>query len=172
VADDFVDWVIKRWAEESPSLDTSSIAVVGRLLRVTSLLERRFEQLCRDEGITFWGFTMLSALRRAGSPFRLTPSQLQSAAMVSPAAITKRIDRLEELGLVLREPDPADRRGALIGLTSGGRELADRLGSRYLADERAAIAALDPREQRSLARQLKKLLLGLEGPRAGPVARP
>lgn len=168
---DFVDWVIERWREERPELDVSSIAVVGRLLRIAGLLEQRFERLCREEGFSFWAFTVLTALRRAGKPYRLTPSQLHEAGMVSAAAVTKRVTRLEELGLVERLPDPSDRRGTLVGLTRPGLELIDRLAERYLEEERAAIASLDSEEQAALAELLKILLLGLEGPRTGPAPR-
>jgi DNA-binding MarR family transcriptional regulator len=171
VARDFVDWVIERWSEERPELDLSSIAVVGRLLRIAGLLEQRFERLCREEGFSFWAFTVLTALRRAGEPFRLSPRQLQSAGMVSAAAVTKRINRLEELGLVERLPDPADRRGALVALTSRGLKVTNTLAERYLEDERAATAALSATEQTALAQLLKKLLLGLEGSRTGPMPR-
>jgi DNA-binding MarR family transcriptional regulator len=169
--EDFVDWVIERWSEERPELDLSSIAVVGRLLRIANLLEQRFEQLFREHGFSFWAFTVLTALRRAGKPYRLTPGQLQSAGMVSAAAVTKRIGRLEELGLVERIPDPNDKRGALVGLTPRGLELIDTLGTRYLEEERGLIAALDAGQQDALAQLLRQLLLDLEGPRTGPVAR-
>jgi DNA-binding MarR family transcriptional regulator len=171
VSRDFVDWVIQRWSVERPELDVSSIAVVGRLLRIASLLEQRFERLCREHGFSFWAFTVLTALRRAGKPYRLTPGQLRSAGMVSAAAVTKRITRLEELGLVERLPDPADRRGTLVGLTQRGLDLIDRLSERYLEEERAAIAALDAEEQAAVAQLLKTVLLGLEGPQSGPTPR-
>lgn len=172
MTDDFVDWVIGRWAEARPELDVSSIAVVGRLLRIAGLLEQRFDRLCREQGFSFWAFTVLTALRRAGKPYRLTPSQLQSAGLVSPAAVTKRIARLEELGLVERLPDPADRRGALVGLTRRGLQVIDRLSERVLEEERAAIATLDAEEKATLERLLKAVLLGLEGPKTGPTPRP
>jgi DNA-binding MarR family transcriptional regulator len=171
MARDFVDWVIERWSEERPELDLSSISVVGRVLRIASLLEQRFERLFREHGFSFWAFTVLTALRRAGEPYRLSPSQLQSAGMVSAAAVTKRISRLEELGLVERIPDPNDGRGTLVGLTKRGLKLIDKLGVRYLEEERAAIAALDPAQRAALAELLKRLLLGLEGPRTGPSPR-
>ncbi len=169
MARDFVDWVIERWATELPGIDTSSIAVVGRLIRIVRLLESRFEQLCREEGISFWAFVTLNALRRSGAPYVLSPSQLRGAGMVSGAAVTKRVGKLEELGLVERVADPSDGRGTLIGLTSAGRTLIDRVDLRYLEEERAAVAPLDADEQATLANLLRRILLGLEGPRTGPV---
>lgn len=171
MASDFVDWVIERWTEERPDLDVSSIAVVGRLLRIAGLVEQRLERLCREQGFSFWAFTVLTALRRSGKPYRLTPGQLQTAGMVSAAAVTKRIARLEELSLVERLPDPADGRGALVGLTRRGLQVVDRLSERVLEEERAVIAALDPEEREVLAGLLKTLLLGLEGARSGPTPR-
>jgi DNA-binding MarR family transcriptional regulator len=168
---DFVDWVIERWRGERPELDVSSIAVVGRLLRIAGLLEQRFDRLCREHGFGFWAFTVLTALRRSGEPYRLTPRQLQRAGMVTAAAVTKRIARLEELGLVKRLPNPADRRGALIGLTPKGVELIDDLSERVLEEERAALAVLTRKEQAALAQLLKEILLGLEGPRTGATSR-
>jgi DNA-binding MarR family transcriptional regulator len=168
---DFVDWVIERWTEERPDLDVSSIAVVGRLLRIAGLIEQRLERLCREEGFSFWAFTVLTALRRAGKPYRLTPGQLQAAGMVSAAAVTKRIARLEELELVERLPDPADGRGALVGLTRRGLQVVDSLSERVLGEERAVIAVLDAGEREALAQLLKAVLLGLEGPRTGPTPR-
>ena len=88
--------------------------------------------------------------------------------MVSGAAVTKRVAKLEELGLVERVGDPRDGRGALIRLTPVGRTLIDRLDVRYLDEERAAVAALDADEQVALANLLRRILLGLEGPRTGP----
>jgi DNA-binding MarR family transcriptional regulator len=170
-AGDFVDWVMERWSEERPELDVSSIAIVGRLLRIAGHLEQRLERLCREQGFSFWAFTVLTALRRAGKPFRLTPGQLQSASMVSAAAVTKRIARLEELGLVERFPDPSDGRGALVGLTKRGLQVIDGLSERVLEEERAVIETLSAEEQATIARLLRKLLLGLEGPRTGPTPR-
>lgn len=171
VPDDFVDWVIERWSGERPELDVSSIAVVGRVLRVAGLLEQRFEHLCRQHGFSFWAFTVLTALRRAGKPYRLTPGQLQSAGLVSAAGVTKRITRLEELGLVERFPDPTDGRGTLVGLTRRGLEVIDDLSERVLEAERDAIESLAPDEQAALAELMRKMLLGLEGPRTGPTPR-
>jgi DNA-binding MarR family transcriptional regulator len=168
---DFVDWVIERWTEERPDLDLSSVEIVGRLLRISGLLEQRFERLCDEYGFGFWAFTVLTALRRSGSPYELTPRQLQSAGMVSAAAVTKRITRLEELGLVERTPDPMDRRGTLVGLTERGLDVIDGLVGRHLEEERSVVDGLSGKDRATLARLLREVLLRLEGPRTGPTRR-
>lgn len=168
---DFVDWVIERWSEERPELDVSSIAVIGRFMRIAGLLVQRFERLCRSYGFSFGALTVLTALRRSGEPYRLTPSELRAAGAVSGAAVTKRVTSLEALGLVERLPDPVDGRGTLVGLTPKGLEVVDELTERYLADERATIAVLDESQKRALADLLRLMLLGLEGPQTGPAPR-
>jgi DNA-binding MarR family transcriptional regulator len=85
--------------------------------------------------------------------------------------VTKRIARLEELGLVERLPDPADGRGALVGLTRRGLQVVDSLSERVLEEERAVISALDAEEWEVLVKLLRTLLLGLEGARSGPTPR-
>jgi DNA-binding MarR family transcriptional regulator len=81
--------------------------------------------------------------------------------MLTSSGTTKRLDRLEQAGLIAREPDPDDRRGTLIGLTPAGRELIDAVTEAHLANERRLLAALTEAEQRSLADLLRSLQLGL-----------
>ena len=69
---------------------------------------------------------MLSALRRQGPPFQLTPGALLRATLVTSGTMTNRIDRLAAAGLVRREPDPRDKRGVLVTLTSQGQERVTR----------------------------------------------
>jgi len=77
--------------------------------------------------------------------------------MVTSAAVTKRVDRLEVPGLVVREPDPRDRRGVLVGLTPEGLRLVDHVVEEHLANEERLLARLTRREREQLARLLRKL---------------
>jgi DNA-binding MarR family transcriptional regulator len=81
--------------------------------------------------------------------------------MLTSSGTTKRLDRLEQAGLIAREPDPDDRRGTLIALTAEGRRLVDAVTEAHLANERRLLAALTDAEQRSLADLLRALQLGL-----------
>lgn len=73
-----------------------------------------------------------------------------------------RIDRLVADGLARRHPDPDDRRGTRITLTSRGREAFESAAPAHLANEGRLLSALSPDEQRTLASLLRRLLVDLE----------
>ena len=81
--------------------------------------------------------------------------------MLTSSGTTKRLDRLEQAGLITRTPDPHDRRGTLITLTDAGRELVDKATAAHLGNEHRLLAALTEAERDRLADLLRKLLLGL-----------
>ena len=101
---------------------------------------------------------MLSALRRQGPPFQLTPGALLRATLVTSGTMTNRIDRLAEAGLVRREPDPRDKRGVLVTLTDQGLARADAALADLLRRERALLAGLSARERQELADMMRILL--------------
>jgi DNA-binding MarR family transcriptional regulator len=158
---DGVDLIIEQWRRERPDLDHSPIGVVGRVSRLARELEQRLEPVYRDHGLEPGWHDVLATLRRSGPPFRLRPTDLTTASMLTSSGTTKRLDRLEQAGLIARSPDPDDRRGTLITLTDAGRELIDTLTAAHLANERRILAGLTEPEQRRLADLLRKLQLGL-----------
>jgi DNA-binding MarR family transcriptional regulator len=162
--DDHVDRVRAEWAAERPELDTEPIAVVARVGRLARLLDGELNRVFEGHGIRRDGFDVLAALRRSGAPYRLSPTSLYARLMRSSGAVANRLGRLEAAGLVRRVPDPDDGRGLLVELTRTGRRVVDAVAEPHLDNERALLAALTPREQRDLARLLKKLLLSLEPP--------
>ena len=160
---DLIDSLIKQWSIERPDLDASAMGVVGRILRLAAWLQRRGEAVLAPFNLTMWQFDVLATLRRAGKPFRMSPTQLMRAVMLSSGAMTNRIDRLEAAGLVKREPDPTDRRGLQIVLTSKGLELIDRAIVARLQDAQEIVELLNQREHQSLEPVLRKLLGEIEG---------
>jgi DNA-binding MarR family transcriptional regulator len=162
---DGVDLIIEQWRRERPELDHSPIGVVGRVSRLARELEPRLEQVYREHGLEPGWHDVLATLRRTGAPYRLRPTELTDALMITSSGTTKRLDRLEQAGLVARTPDPEDRRGTLITLTAAGRELIDSVTPAHLDNERRILAVLTDAEQRRLADLLRKLALGLG---AGP----
>jgi len=75
--------------------------------------------------------------------------------------MTNRLDRLESAGLIERRPDPNDRRGKLIALTTAGRRLIDQTITRHVANEEQLLSALTTAEQEKLNALLRKLIAGL-----------
>jgi DNA-binding MarR family transcriptional regulator len=158
---DGVDLIIEQWQRERPELDHAPIAIVGRLSRLAREVEARLEPVYRDHGLESGWHDILATLRRHGEPFRLRPTDLTNATMLTSSGTTKRLDKLEQAGLIARSADPTDRRGTLITLTDAGRELIDGLTPAHLQNERTIIAALSEDEQRRLVELLRKLQLGL-----------
>ncbi|MFF7459216.1 MarR family winged helix-turn-helix transcriptional regulator [Kitasatospora sp. NPDC008115] len=158
---DGVDRIIAQWRAVRPDLDASPMGVIGRISRASRLLERGIKENLALHGIEPWEFDVLATLLRAGAPHVLTAGELSSAAMVSSAALTNRIDHLVEKGLVDRAVDPAHRRRVLISLTESGRELANRLVEHHLVGEEGQLTGLTGAERDQLAGLLRRVLVTL-----------
>src|SRR5918998_5369808 len=158
---DGVDAIIEQWRAERPDLDSSPIGVIGRISRLARSIEARLEPVYKDHGLEPGWHDVLATLRRSGPDYRLRPTDLTNATMLTSSGMTKRLDRLERAGLIAREPDPADRRGTLIVLTDAGRRLIDSVTEAHLENERRLLAALTKAQQRELADLLRALQLGL-----------
>jgi DNA-binding MarR family transcriptional regulator len=162
VHQDHIDWIVEAWRREMPEVDTSPMAVVGRLLRAARHLELAIERRLADFGLNMTEFNVLAALRRTGSPFRMAPVDLSRSLLLSSGGLTKRIDRLEAHGLVERSPDPKDRRSVLVGLTEAGRELIEPAVAEHLTNEAGLIAALSSEQRETLNSVLRSLLVSLD----------
>jgi DNA-binding MarR family transcriptional regulator len=137
------------------------VSIVGRVSRLARALEQRLEPVYREHGLEPGWHDVLATLRRSGPHYRLRPTDLTDATMLTSSGTTKRLDRLEQAGLIERGPDPDDRRGLLISLTAAGRKLIDQVTEAHLENERGLLSSLTEAEQRRLADLLRKLNLGL-----------
>lgn len=160
--EDHVSSILAQWAAERPDLDVSPMGVFGRISRLSLILEKKLEAVFAQVGLNSWSFDMLATLRRAGAPYRLSPTDLFRSMMVTSGTMTNRIDRLEKKGLVRRIPDPEDRRGILVELTEQGRELIDSTLPLHVANEARLLESLSTAEQHILAELLRKWLASLE----------
>ena len=171
---DGVDAILQQWRRERPDLDTSPIAVIGRISRLSREIERRLEPVYTASGLEPGWYDVLATLRRAGPPYRLRPTDFAASLMLTSSGTTKRLDRLEAAGHITREPDPSDRRGVLIALTPKGRRLIDRASVKHMANEKRILSGLTTAEQRQLAGLLRKLsttLPALEDHQPPPASR-
>jgi DNA-binding MarR family transcriptional regulator len=158
---DGVDAILEQWRAERPDLDPTPIGIVGRVSRLARELEARLEPVYKAHGLEPGWHDVLATLRRSGPDYRLRPTDLTNASMLTSSGTTKRLDKLEQAGLIRREADPNDRRGTLITLTRAGRELIDSVTAAHLANEAQLISVLGEEERRLLADLLRKLTLAL-----------
>lgn len=156
---DHVDKVIEQWDDERPDLDPSALGVFNRLVRLGKHIEADLRRALAPFGLDTWSFEVLSALRRQGEPYSMSPTALRRAALLTSGAMTNRIDRLEERKLVKRVPDQNDRRSLRVHLTSEGLHLIEQaIEVRFRAAEDLA-SRLNEEEMSQLTRLLRRLLL-------------
>ncbi len=148
---DHVGRIRRQWAEQRPDLDTSPMGVIGRVHRLADHLHAELRPVFAAAGLSDGDFDVLATLRRAGEPHELTPGALAATTMVTSGAVTKRVDRLERAGLVVRTVCADDARSRRVRLTPAGHRLVDDLVVRHLANEERLLAGLDEGERTRLA---------------------
>jgi len=168
---DEVDRLVAAWARERPDLDVSPLTVLSRIGRIARQLDLARRASFAGHELEQWEFDVLAALRRAGHPYELSPSELLRQTLVTSGTMTNRVDRLVERGSVERGPDPRDRRGVLVRLTESGRARVDAGFEALLESERALLAGLSSRRRADLAALLRELTLRVDDTAAMPAAR-
>lgn len=165
---DHVDRVRAQWRAVSPDLDTSPVAIVARIGRIAAYFDHSTDALMGRHGLARSSWDVLASLRRAGPPYELSPTELYRGLMRSSGAMTNRLHRLEQAGLIERRPDPGDRRGLLVRLTTRGRKLVDQIAPVHLENENRLLAGLNERDRRALEVLLRRLARDLEETRPTP----
>ena len=155
---DAVDRIVEQWEQERPDLDPSAKAITGRIVRLSSIFQRRFGEAFAELDLTEGDYGVLVALRRSGEPFELTPTELARTRMMTSGGMTAVIDRLERRAFLERLPNPADRRGSIVRLTTEGRSVIDRAMEIHTVVEHELIAALAAQDREQLAGLLRALL--------------
>ncbi len=159
---DQVDHLVDAWRRERPDLDLSPLEVLSRVTRIAQRLERIRRDTFAAHLLERWEFDVLAALRRAGSPYVLSPGRLIRETLVTSGTMTNRVDRLVDRGLVERSPDPHDGRGVLVGLSQAGQETVDAALADLLRREQALLTGLGRHERRQLVELLRRLSTAVE----------
>ncbi|TAL42622.1 MAG: MarR family transcriptional regulator [Salinibacterium sp.] len=161
-ASDEVDRIVTAWSRERSDLDFSPLQVLSRVARLARHLERARRTAFAASDLELWEFDVLAALRRAGSPYQLSPKALLQQTLVSSGTMTNRIDGLVARGLVERRTDPNDGRGILVMMTADGRERVDAAIATLLHAESELLDKLSAAEQERLSGLLRKLSLDFD----------
>lgn len=101
-------------------------------LRAHAAVVRRLEaHLAETKGLPLSWYDVLLELEHAPDR-RFRMQELGHRAVLSRSRVSRIVDELAEAGLVCREPDPRDRRGAYAVLTPAGRARMRRAAPAYV----------------------------------------
>lgn len=103
-------------------------------------------------------FSQFLALKRLGDDGAMAPGELARSLNYNPGALTRLLDKLEQLGYLERVPDPADRRALRLELTPAGREVHARMIACGNDAAERAFAEVSPDERRQLHDVLARVL--------------
>ncbi|WP_439663872.1 MarR family winged helix-turn-helix transcriptional regulator [Lentzea sp. HUAS TT2] len=115
-------------------------------------------------GISLRGQLVLGAL--ANEEAMRTQLKLGAMLGLDKTTLTSELDKLERAGLILRVPDPSDRRVRTPMITDKGRELQKEAGEALAAVERSFHSRFNPEEMALIRKALQDLSRG-EGPMQG-----
>ena len=162
MAEDHVDQLLQRIADAGvDAIDLDVEGIVDRISSINMRIKRAHEEVLRDHGLTHPEFGVLSRLRLGAGDGRSSPGELAADLELSSGAMTTRLDRLEEAGLIRRLPDPDDRRGVVVEVTDEGRKAWDATVEVQARREAFFARTLTKPEQKKLNELLRKLLLAL-----------
>src|SRR5690625_4643243 len=159
---DEVDRIVAAWQRERPDLAADPLHVFSRVTRLARHLDLARRRTFAAHELELWEFDVLSALRRSGAPYKLTPGQLMTETLVSSGTMTNRIDRMVAHGLVVRTAGTTDRRVVFVRLTAQGKQRVDAAMADLLRTEEVLLEQLDEAERVQLRNLLRRLLLPLD----------
>ncbi len=159
---DIIDKLISEWGKERPDLDTSAMGVVGRILKLGKVLEKRAGLALKESDLYYTDFDVLATLRRSGSPYQLTPKELMKSVLITSGAMTSLLERLTKLDLIYRETDEKDKRVKRAILTPKGIEIIDKAIEIRFYEATESINYLSDEEKNSLAKILRKMVLHIQ----------
>jgi DNA-binding MarR family transcriptional regulator len=122
--------------------------------RVTRALIDGERPLLDAHGLSMWGYVALSHLVREPAETQLALAQ---AIGYDKTRLIGVLDQLEQDGLVTRGPDPDDRRGNVVRITTRGCERHAAAVASIRAMEEEFLGGLGAAEQRALVAALAKL---------------
>lgn len=129
---DTVTALIRDWAAERPDLDTWAYRFFASAVELERQLSLALEPTFDELGIRGGDYEVLGHLRRAGKPYERTPTDLSELMFLTTGAMTRRLDRLERDGYLVRTPHESDRRSIVVRLTPKGIAITDRVVERIV----------------------------------------
>lgn len=147
-----------QWAQQRPDIDTGPMGLIGRVVRLSAIFSEEMSKTFTKHGFSAASFDVLATLLRSGPPHALSPNELLSTMMVTSGTMTNRIDQLEKDGLVVRVPNPDDKRSVRVQLTPSGIKRIDAAVTDHVIVQKQLIEGLSEEDQATLNAILDKSL--------------
>ncbi|MHA6762617.1 MarR family winged helix-turn-helix transcriptional regulator [Streptacidiphilus sp. PAMC 29251] len=158
---DRAEEISRAWRREQPGLPVDSIGILTRIHHAAKLLADERRRALARVGMDAATLDLLSTLRRSGPPYCLSTRELATRCLITPGAVTQRVDRAQHEGLVRRLAADPGTRAVPVELTSAGHHAVENAVDGLLNYEQGLIEVLSPQEQQELARLLAVLLQDL-----------
>ncbi len=154
----FVDAAVTR-AESTLAFDDPMVLRLSLMLRKVNQLmtDDANRQVHQAEGWTQASFRVCFGLWVAGP---MPPHQIAATTNMSRASVSAALKKIEEDGLVSREPSPVDQRSTVLRLTEAGEQAVIRTYESHIALEHHWLEPLNETERLMLFLLLRKLLAG------------
>ena len=165
---DHIDRFLESIRERLPMLDPEVEGLVDRISGLSRRFQRALDETLAEFDLDYAEYKLLGLLTREGEVYRSSPGKLARMMELSSGAMTNRLDRLEQAGLVRRLPDPSDRRGIQVELTAKGKRLYEDAVGVQGRKESLVAAALTNAEKKQLNALLRRLMIEFERAEGGP----
>jgi DNA-binding MarR family transcriptional regulator len=144
---------------EFPGGSESANASLVALVQVGEAFVALLNKGLRGHGLSAAGRQALAILDGAGEP--LSPTTIAERLIVTTATVTSLLDTLERRGLIVRQPDPNDRRRLLVSITDDARQIVDEFLPEVVALQTAVMTGLDETQRQELLQSLADIREGM-----------
>jgi DNA-binding MarR family transcriptional regulator len=142
-----------------PKTELDTMTLAEALRPVLLRLGRELRREARDAGVSPEQVSLLVEIKYSPG---IGVRELAARERVSPPALSNRVDRLEQDGLVARTPSDDDRRRVGLTLTDEGRRVLRRVRSRRTAWLVTRLGRLSPEELAAVEAAVEPLALLLD----------
>lgn len=163
-----VDAIFSQWQAERPDIDTSPVHVYGLIGRIQMQCTAFIDEALAPFGLTRGTYDVLTALRRSGSPYSLSPKQIAQSLLLSGAGLTSRLNKLESLNYLARLPEPNDRRTLRVQLTAAGEAVINEAIPLVFDVQRSRLAPLGADGRQRLVQELTRFAAAIEDAQGSP----
>lgn len=160
---DIVDSLVADWQRARPQTKADPIHVIGRIIWLGRQYEEAVTRMPSNPGLSYSDYDVIATLRRAGSPYELTPTELGKRVLLTSGGLTACLRRLEAAGLISRRGVPEDRRMLLARLTPKGFDLIESFVDERFTMAEQALASLGPQQRATLEILLRRLVSPTDG---------